>query len=40
MDWNEENEVTFVYNSEFDAAWLQRRISETMRAFADRKTNR
>jgi anaerobic magnesium-protoporphyrin IX monomethyl ester cyclase len=39
-DWNEENEVTFVYNSEFDAAWLQRRITETMQAFADKKTNR
>jgi anaerobic magnesium-protoporphyrin IX monomethyl ester cyclase len=36
-DWNEENEVTFVYESEFDASWLQRRISETMQAFADKK---
>jgi len=34
MDWNTENEVTFVYESEFDASWLQRRISDTMQAFA------
>ena len=34
MDWDEENEVTFVYRSEFDADWLRRRISETMNAFA------
>jgi len=33
-DWNEENEVTFVYRSEFDADWLRRRIAETMAAFA------
>jgi anaerobic magnesium-protoporphyrin IX monomethyl ester cyclase len=36
-DWNEENEVTFVYESEFDPAWLQRRIAETMQAFSDKK---
>jgi anaerobic magnesium-protoporphyrin IX monomethyl ester cyclase len=40
MDWNEENEVTFVYHSEFDAAWLQRRIRETMQAFAAKKSKR
>jgi anaerobic magnesium-protoporphyrin IX monomethyl ester cyclase len=33
-DWNEENEVTFVYESEFDSGWLQRRISQTMQEFA------
>ena len=33
-DWTEENEVTFVYCSEFDAAWLRRRIAETMSAFS------
>jgi anaerobic magnesium-protoporphyrin IX monomethyl ester cyclase len=33
-DWNEENEVTFLYRSEFDTAWLRRRIAETMAAFA------
>jgi anaerobic magnesium-protoporphyrin IX monomethyl ester cyclase len=36
-DWNVENEVTFVYESEFDSLWLQRRIGETMQAFADKK---
>jgi anaerobic magnesium-protoporphyrin IX monomethyl ester cyclase len=38
-DWDEENEVTFVYNSEFDSAWLERRIRETTQAFAE-KTSR
>lgn len=33
MDWNTENEVTFVYESEFDAGWLQKRIDETMQTF-------
>lgn len=36
-DWAGENEVTFVYPSEFDAVWLRRRIEETMSAFAARK---
>jgi anaerobic magnesium-protoporphyrin IX monomethyl ester cyclase len=36
-DWTTENEVTFVYNSEFDPVWLQRRISQTMQAVAKRK---
>ncbi len=36
-DWNVENEVTFLYESEFDPNWLQRRIGETMQAFAGRK---
>jgi anaerobic magnesium-protoporphyrin IX monomethyl ester cyclase len=35
-DWDAENEVTFVYNSEFDAAWLERRIRETTQAFAEK----
>lgn len=39
-DWNEENEVTFVYESEFDSVWLQRRISETMQAFAEKKSKK
>ncbi len=34
LDWSKENEVTFVYRSEFDARWLERRIEETMTAFA------
>ena len=36
-DWNEENEVTFVYESEFNALWLQNRIGETIQAFAAKK---
>ena len=37
LDWTEENEVTFVYPSEFDAGWLRRRIGETMAAFETRR---
>jgi anaerobic magnesium-protoporphyrin IX monomethyl ester cyclase len=37
MDWNEENEVSFVYNSEFDPDWLRSRIQRTMREFEERK---
>jgi anaerobic magnesium-protoporphyrin IX monomethyl ester cyclase len=33
-DWQCENEVTFVYRSGIDEAWLRRRIAETTRAFA------
>jgi anaerobic magnesium-protoporphyrin IX monomethyl ester cyclase len=36
-DWNVENEITFLYESEFDPEWLARRIGETMKAFAGRK---
>ena len=36
-DWDKENEVTFVYNSEFDETWLRRRIEETIQAFTDKK---
>jgi radical SAM superfamily enzyme YgiQ (UPF0313 family) len=36
-DWNEENEVTFVYETEFDAEWLRKRIGETMQAFMEKK---
>ena len=36
-DWNTENEVTFVYHSEFDTAWLRRRIRQTMKAFAEKR---
>jgi len=35
-DWSGENEVTFVYPSEFDEDWLRARIDETMNAFARR----
>jgi anaerobic magnesium-protoporphyrin IX monomethyl ester cyclase len=37
-DWDMENEVTFVYNSEFDETWLRGRIGETMRSFAEKKS--
>jgi anaerobic magnesium-protoporphyrin IX monomethyl ester cyclase len=37
MDWSAENEVTFVYKSEFDSTWLRRRIDETMDAFSTKK---
>jgi anaerobic magnesium-protoporphyrin IX monomethyl ester cyclase len=33
-DWTHENEVTFVFDSEIDEAWLRRRVDETMTAFA------
>jgi anaerobic magnesium-protoporphyrin IX monomethyl ester cyclase len=36
LDWNAENEITFVYRSEFDQSWLRRRIAETLEAFAHR----
>ena len=39
-DWDTENEVTFVYRSEFDEAWLRHRIEETMSAFADKQAAR
>ena len=35
-DWTKENEVTFVYASEFDPKWLRLRIKQTMRAFAEK----
>lgn len=37
-DWTHENEVTFVFGSDIDEAWLRRRIDETMTAFAARRT--
>lgn len=36
-DWDIENEVTFVYDSEFDPGWLRQRIDQTLKAFADLK---
>lgn len=36
-DWNKENEVTFLYSSEFDPDWLKRRIGETMQSFTEKK---
>ena len=40
LDWNEENETTFVYPSQFDADWLRRRIAETTAAFAENRRRR
>jgi anaerobic magnesium-protoporphyrin IX monomethyl ester cyclase len=36
-DWEEENEVTFVYATEFDPAWLRDRIQQTLRAFSEKR---
>jgi anaerobic magnesium-protoporphyrin IX monomethyl ester cyclase len=36
-DWSQENDVTFVYASEFDPRWIKRRIQQTMKAFNQRK---
>lgn len=36
-DWTRENEVTFVFPSDIDEAWLRRRIDETMAVFAARR---
>lgn len=36
-DWNKENEVTFVYSSEFDPLWLEHRIGQTMKTFAEKR---
>lgn len=35
-DWDKENEVTFIYKSEFDPVWLEGRIQQTMSAFAEK----
>ena len=37
MDWNTENEITFVYNTEFDPDWLRGRIEQTLAEFADKR---
>jgi len=36
-DWKHENDITFVYTSEFDPRWIRRRIHATMRIFEARK---
>ena len=36
-DWSQENDVTFVYKSDFDPRWLKRRIQQTMRSFPHRQ---
>lgn len=35
-DWEEENEITFVYETEFDPTWLRDRIQQTLRAFSEK----
>ena len=39
-DWDIENEVTFVYQTEFDQTWLRRRVDQTMLAFEENKISR
>jgi len=36
-DWVKENEVTFVYQTEFDQAWLKLRIDQTLQTFEENK---
>lgn len=36
-DWSQENEVSFVYTSEFDPQWIKQRIEQTMKEFNQRK---
>ena len=36
-DWSRENDVTFVYSTEFDPIWIKRRIRQTMKEFNQRK---
>jgi anaerobic magnesium-protoporphyrin IX monomethyl ester cyclase len=38
-DWTHENDITFVFGSDIDEAWLRRRIDETMSAFAAKRTS-
>ena len=39
-DWSQENDITFVYTSEFDLTWIRRRIRQTMKAFNQGKIGR
>jgi anaerobic magnesium-protoporphyrin IX monomethyl ester cyclase len=36
-DWTHENDPALVFDSDFDEAWLRRRIDETLDAFAARR---
>jgi radical SAM superfamily enzyme YgiQ (UPF0313 family) len=36
-DWNKENEITFLYQSEFDSNWLQQRIEKTLQTFSEKR---
>lgn len=38
-DWTQENDVSFVYTSEFDPLWIKRRIRQTMKSFNQRKAS-
>jgi anaerobic magnesium-protoporphyrin IX monomethyl ester cyclase len=38
-DWSMENDVTFVYSTEFDPKWIRRRIQQTMRRFKQQKAD-
>jgi anaerobic magnesium-protoporphyrin IX monomethyl ester cyclase len=35
-DWSRENELTFVFPTDIDQAWLRRRVAETLEEFASR----
>jgi radical SAM superfamily enzyme YgiQ (UPF0313 family) len=39
-DWHKENEVTFVYTSEFDPKWIRRGVRRTMTQFKRQKMQR
>jgi anaerobic magnesium-protoporphyrin IX monomethyl ester cyclase len=39
VDWQVSNQVKFVFTSEFDERWLERRIHETMAALKKKKRN-
>jgi anaerobic magnesium-protoporphyrin IX monomethyl ester cyclase len=39
-DWNAENEITFLYESELDERWLRQRIDVTMEEFKRARTSR
>jgi radical SAM superfamily enzyme YgiQ (UPF0313 family) len=36
-DWNVENDVAFLYQSEFDSDWLRMRIEQTLQAFSEKQ---
>ncbi len=38
-DWTKENEVTFLYSSEFDPDWLKSKIDQTMQVIAEKRSS-
>jgi anaerobic magnesium-protoporphyrin IX monomethyl ester cyclase len=40
LDWTRENELTFVFATDIDEAWLRRRVDETVAEFARRRKAR